>query len=251
MEEYKKAFVLMPFKEPYNSYYAAIYKPALEAASYSVTRADDLYTPRPIMLDIQQSISEANLILCDMSERNPNVFYELGLAHALGKPAILVARKEDDIPFDLRHVRIVIFDYVLPGWEEKLKQNILAAARTVNETTKVWPPPLIVAEDESIQLLEKLLHKIELEKKVALQEAEIKRIKMQSDVDQQEMYQKIEQQNRELEKARVDLQFRQDRMQRALDAVTRAFSSSYPKDPREVEIISQLLHELSQSTSDS
>ncbi len=96
MEEYKKAFVLMPFREPYNSYYAEIYKPALEAAAYTVFRVDDLDpTPRPIILDIQQSIFEANLILCDISDLNPNVFYELGLAHAIGKPGILVARKDD------------------------------------------------------------------------------------------------------------------------------------------------------------
>jgi hypothetical protein len=44
-----------------------------------------------------------------MSERNPNVFYELGLAHAIGKPAILVAKTEEDIPFDLRHVRVIVY----------------------------------------------------------------------------------------------------------------------------------------------
>ena len=47
MKETKNAFVLMPFKEPYNSYYSAIYKPALETASYNVTRADDLFTHVP------------------------------------------------------------------------------------------------------------------------------------------------------------------------------------------------------------
>ena len=77
------------------------------------------------MLDIQQSIAEAKLILCDMSERNPNVFYELGLAHAIGKPAILMARKEDDIPFDLRHVQVNIYDYTFPGSEEKYGKAFL------------------------------------------------------------------------------------------------------------------------------
>ncbi len=138
----KKAFVLMPFKEPYNSYYAAIYKPALEEAAYNVTRADDLFVPRPIMLDIQQSIYEADIILCEMSERNPNVFYELGLAHAIGKPAILVARKEDDIPFDLRHIRTVIYDVSSLDWKKKLKKAIVLAAMSIMESNGVWPPPL-------------------------------------------------------------------------------------------------------------
>lgn len=141
----KKAFVLMPFREPYDSYYAAIFKPALEAASYAVSRADDLYSPTPIMHDIQKSIINAQLVLCEMSERNPNVFYELGLAHAIGKPAILVARKEDDIPFDLRHIRVIVYDYTRAGWEQGLLRSITAAAQAVNDASEVWPPPMTVA----------------------------------------------------------------------------------------------------------
>ena len=102
----------MPFGRRYDDYYTDIFKPALEVALYGVSRADDLFTPQPIMLDIQKSILEADLILCEMSERNPNVFYELGLAHAIGKPAILVSRKEEDIPFDLRHIRVIVYDYI-------------------------------------------------------------------------------------------------------------------------------------------
>jgi hypothetical protein len=95
------------------------------------------------MLDIQESILKADLVLCEMSERNPNVFYELGLAHAVGKPAILVARKEEDIPFDLRHIRVIVYDYTRAGWEEKLRQSITAAAQAVTDTSEVWPPPMV------------------------------------------------------------------------------------------------------------
>jgi|WetSurMetagenome_2_1015567.scaffolds.fasta_scaffold130566_2 hypothetical protein len=239
MEELKKAFVIMPFKEPYNSYYAAIYKPALEAASCIVSRVDDLSAPRPIILDIQESILNADLILCDMSERNPNVFYELGLAHAIGKPAILVARKEDDIPFDLRHVRVVLFDHSLPGWEKKLERDITSAAQKVHQTRNVWPPPLV--EDEHT----KLMQKYELEKIAALQDAEIKRIKAESAVTQQNIIQKVELQKIELEKARADFQYRQERLMRAMDAISQALSSqSTSRDPEVVEIIRELLQSL-------
>ena len=139
----KQAFVLMPFQDPYNSYYRAIFKPALEAAGYIVTRADDLFIPRPIMLDIQQSIIEAHLILCEMSGKNPNVFYELGLAHATGRPVILVSRQEEDIPFDLRHVRIMLYDPKRKDWKEHLRTAITAAAKAVEENNDVWPPPLM------------------------------------------------------------------------------------------------------------
>jgi hypothetical protein len=137
----------MPFREPFNSYYPTIFKPALEDALYDVSRADDLFTPRPIMLDIQKSIREADLVLCEMSGKNPNVFYELGLAHAIGKPVILVSRKKDDIPFDLSHIRVIIYDSDKAGWEPKLRENISATARSIEKTDEVWPLPMIPTED--------------------------------------------------------------------------------------------------------
>lgn len=142
MSKNKKAFVLMPFRPPIDSYYSAIFKPALEDAGYSVTRADNLFAPRPIILDIRDSIVEADLVLCEMSGKNPNVFYELGLAHAIGRPAILVANEENDIPFDLRHVRVILYDSARAGWEDKLHADITAAAQSITISYRIWPPPL-------------------------------------------------------------------------------------------------------------
>jgi hypothetical protein len=150
MSEKKKVFVLMPFHDPINSYYVTIYKPALEAAGYIVTRADDIYAPRPIMLDIQESILEADLILCEMSGRNPNVFYELGLAHAVGKPVILVSNKESDIPFDLKHVRAILYDLAQENWKSRLQTEITVFAQAVAASNKRWPPPLIELKRKSL-----------------------------------------------------------------------------------------------------
>jgi hypothetical protein len=143
MTSSRSAFVLMPFKEPYNAYYLKIFKPALEAADYRVLRGDDVFTPRPVILDIQKSIAEAALVLCEMSERNPNVFYELGLAHAVGKPAILVSQQPEDIPFDLRHIRTIVYDASRPGWEKRLKRQITSTAVAATCTGEKWPPPLV------------------------------------------------------------------------------------------------------------
>lgn len=142
MSKTRKAFVIMPFSPPIDSYYEAIFKPALEAAGYTATRVDNLFDPRPIMLDIRDSIAEADLILCEMSGKNPNVFYELGLAHAIGKPAILVSNDESDIPFDLRHVRVIIYDRAQAAWDNKLQNAIKAAAQGVSTSHKIWPPPI-------------------------------------------------------------------------------------------------------------
>jgi hypothetical protein len=133
----------MPFRHPFNFYYTSIYKPPLEELGYVVKRADDVFSPRPIMLEIQHSILEADIILCEMSGRNPNVFYELGLAHAIGRPAILVSRKEGDIPFDLRHIRSILYDDSEAGWEGNLRSSIKNAALAVEAELKSWPPPLI------------------------------------------------------------------------------------------------------------
>ncbi len=139
-----KAFVLMPFAPPIGAYYEHIFRPALEAAGYAVSRADDLFAPRPIILDIQESISAADLILCEMTGKNPNVFYELGLAHALGKSTILVARREEDIPFDLRHIRVILYEPTEAGWESSLQRQIIAAARATMDSRPSWPPPMVV-----------------------------------------------------------------------------------------------------------
>jgi len=140
----KQAFVLMPFCDPYDRYYPAVYKPGLEAAGYIVKRGDDLSLPQPIIRDIQGSIVDADLILSDLSGRNPNVFYELGLAHAIGKPVILVCDKIDDVPFDLRHIRVITYDYRAPDWAPKLRDDICASARSVDaQKDETWPPPLI------------------------------------------------------------------------------------------------------------
>lgn len=139
----KKAFVLMPFRAPFNSYYSKIFKPALESVEYNVFRADELYGSHPIIDDIQKSIKESDLILCDMSTRNPNVFYELGLAHAIGKSVILVANSIDDIPFDLRHVRTIIYKTDEAGWEESLHKSI--AVYGAEKYGKIYPEPLVSA----------------------------------------------------------------------------------------------------------
>lgn len=107
-----------------------------------MSRADDLFSPQPIIKDIQHSIKRADLVLCEMSEKNPNVFYELGMAHAIGKPAILVSQSEEDIPFDLRRIRVVLYNYRNAGWEAKLRKDIAAAAVAIKSTADVWPPPL-------------------------------------------------------------------------------------------------------------
>jgi len=79
----------------------------------------------------------SKVLVAELTSRNPNVFYELGLAHALKKPVVLVSAKEDDVPFDLQHIRVIYYDVNDPFWGskliEKVAENILSAIKNPEE----------------------------------------------------------------------------------------------------------------------
>ncbi|GAI10778.1 unnamed protein product, partial [marine sediment metagenome] len=61
------------------------------------------------------------------TEKNPNVFYELGLGHAIGKPIVLISETMEDVPFDLRPLRVILYDKDDPAWGNKLKTSLTTA----------------------------------------------------------------------------------------------------------------------------
>jgi hypothetical protein len=124
-------FTIMPFGGWFDTYYESIYVPAIEAAGLMPCRADDLYRPSTIIHDIWSYTQSAKLVLADLSGKNANVFYELGLAHALAKPAILVTESMDDVPFDLRALRVLEYNKNEARWGEVLQQKISAAIAEV------------------------------------------------------------------------------------------------------------------------
>jgi nucleoside 2-deoxyribosyltransferase len=77
----------------------------VEEAGLVCVRGDEIYTRQAVIQDIWHSIRKARLVVAELSGRNPNVMYEIGLAHAIGKPIILLNRDEEDGPFDLRTLR--------------------------------------------------------------------------------------------------------------------------------------------------
>ena len=117
-------FTIMPFGGYFDLYYESIYKPAIEKAGLISHRADDIYRPGTITNDIWTSTKESKMVLADLSGKNPNVFYELGLAHALAKPAILITESLEDVPFDLRQLRVIVYDKNIPSWGYKLQDLI-------------------------------------------------------------------------------------------------------------------------------
>jgi len=100
----------MPFEDELTAVYERGIKPVLELIGYDVHRADDLGTHQSIIRDIVVNIETAPLVVADLTNRNPNVMYEVGIAHARSRPAILLTQAIDDIPFDLRSYRAIRYD---------------------------------------------------------------------------------------------------------------------------------------------
>ncbi|MGA3287611.1 MAG: hypothetical protein ABSD46_09305 [Bacteroidota bacterium] len=104
-----KAFVLMPFDEAFKEIYELFVTQTLSEAGYDVKRADDIKNSQNILKDIVHGIAKSDLIVVDLTDSNPNVYYELGLAHALCKPTILLTQNIKDLPFDLRSYRVISY----------------------------------------------------------------------------------------------------------------------------------------------
>ena len=104
------AFVLMPFEEEFDPVYESFMKPSLEDGGFDVDRADDIESQRNILRDVLEQIERSDLIVADLTSGNPNVFYELGLAHAFRKPVVLVTQSIEEVPFDLRQYRLLEYN---------------------------------------------------------------------------------------------------------------------------------------------
>jgi hypothetical protein len=126
-----RAFVVMQFAEPYNTFYREVIQSQAEAAGYDVFRIDEKPGPGVIFQDIQREIEQAEIVIAEISPPNPNVFYELGYAHALGKPTILLAQREAKWPFDIQSFRVVFYNDTIGGKvevERNLKRHLDAIA---------------------------------------------------------------------------------------------------------------------------
>lgn len=125
------AFVLMPFHEPFNKYYHSIIRPAILEAGIESIRADEIYRPSEIITDIYDYIKSSTVLIAELTGRNPNVLYELGYGHAIGKTAIMITQSIDDMPFDLRGFRCIVYDTTDPDWAKTLKTKIAEFIRSV------------------------------------------------------------------------------------------------------------------------
>ncbi len=127
-------FVIMPFEEPFDTLYREVILPNAESLGFEVIRIDEIRGPGLILEDIQQQIAQAQAVVAEITTHNPNVFYELGYAHALKKPAVLLVRREEGakMPFDVQGYRAIFYDDTIGGKkivERNLRQHLDAIRR--------------------------------------------------------------------------------------------------------------------------
>lgn len=111
-------FVLMPFEEAFYPVFDDHIIKVCNKLSLDCKRADNIFGSSEIIDDIWELICNSNIIIADCTGRNPNVFYELGMAHTLGKKVIVITQNADDIPFDIRHIRYIKYKYTPRGMNQ-------------------------------------------------------------------------------------------------------------------------------------
>ena len=130
--EQPRAFVAMPFVEPFDTLYHKVIKPEAENLKFTVVRIDEISGPGIIFEDIKREITEAKVVIAEITAPNQNVFYELGYAHALNKPTILLARRGQELPFDIRSYRVIFYEDTIGGKpivEENLRKHLHAVLK--------------------------------------------------------------------------------------------------------------------------
>ncbi len=127
-------FIVMPFSQEWSGDVHRVIAKTCAAAGVRAVRGDDLFTPTDILDDIWNAIHAADFIAADITGRNPNVLYELGIAHTLAKPVLILSRNAADIPIDLATRRVIIYGQSAEDWREDLTGKMVqAVARIITE----------------------------------------------------------------------------------------------------------------------
>jgi uncharacterized protein YjbI with pentapeptide repeats len=110
----RACFVIMPFAEAWSQEVYGVIKEGVEGAGFVCRRGDD-YFGRVVLVDLWQRLNEASFVVADLTSENPNVYYELGIAHTLGKEIVPIIQRGSRIPFDQQPFRILMYENSVQG----------------------------------------------------------------------------------------------------------------------------------------
>ncbi|MBN2071863.1 MAG: hypothetical protein JW814_10440 [Candidatus Krumholzibacteriota bacterium] len=150
----KKAVILMPFKNNDNEMvYDYVIEPSLRECGYSVYKADEVCRTGDIAVEVISQIVDADLVIVETTEANPNVYYELGICHTLGKNTIPIARGLDRVPFYMKQQRILTYESKSKESHMALRREFLDWINEINSGCKVAGNPVELAEGSLPKLL--------------------------------------------------------------------------------------------------
>jgi len=128
-------FLVMPFSYAWSNDVHQTLTRACKSLSVQAVRGDDVFTPTDILVDIWRSLNAADFVIADITGRNPNVLYELGIAHTLAKPVLIISRNAADIPIDLSTRRVILYGQKEENWREDLE---LKVSQAISEIIRVY-----------------------------------------------------------------------------------------------------------------
>ncbi|MFX1275125.1 MAG: hypothetical protein ACFFAT_08790 [Promethearchaeota archaeon] len=144
----------MPFRENLTDIYENYIKKPLEQEGHVVKRADDIFKSSPIMEDVIHQIKISDVIIADLTGKNPNVFYELGRAHEANKFVIQISQ-QDHLPFDTRHIRTILYTDNPEGYGF-LTENLKKYVKTIQKELQI--NEIIDKLEESKEYVEAILY---------------------------------------------------------------------------------------------
>jgi len=162
-----------------------IVKPAIEKADldYHVIRADDITKSGSFVKDIIEQLNSAYIVIADLTGQNPNVFYELGVRHALSSRTIIIAQSIDDIPSDLRSYRTIIYETSAKG-AKQFADKIEELLKAINNDPEASDNPVLdfipELKNSTIQSLEEENRQLKNDLEKSLKQPQVKPPKIES-----------------------------------------------------------------------
>ena len=157
MSSEKICFVIAPIGEPESEtrkrsdqILRHVISPAAKECGYKALRADQISEPGIITSQVIQHIVDDPLVIADLTDRNPNVFYELAIRHAIKKPLVQIIKKGEAIPFDVAGTRTIHVDHHDLDSVEEARNEIIKQIKSVEKDASEVDTPISVAIDLQI-----------------------------------------------------------------------------------------------------
>lgn len=123
-------FVIMPFNKEMQDVYEDVIKPSIEESGIRCIRADEMVGAANIVRKIIEYIYDAKVVVADLTGKNANVFYELGIAHCFGNNTIVLSQEE--VPFDVKNYKVIMYENTISGGK-KLHKELVQNIKTIEE----------------------------------------------------------------------------------------------------------------------